>query len=134
MTTGNDTGWHQDFFGLVDERYAMAMRERAVRIPVDGVSLRIAAASGHLVNISATGALVRATEPLTPNFEYPIYLDLPAERVQLTGRVMRSSRTPMKAERPDREEYLVAVRFTALPPTARIAVARLCGSAFTQRE
>jgi PilZ domain-containing protein len=112
----------------------MAIRERAVRVPVEGVSLRIAAASGHLVNISATGALVRATEPLAPNLEYPIYLDLPADRVQLTGRVIRSGAAPSEADRRDREDYLVAVRFTALPPTARIAVARLCGSAFTQRE
>jgi hypothetical protein len=112
----------------------MVIRERAVRVAVEGVSLRIAAASGHLVNISATGALVRATEPLTPNFEYPIYLDLPADRVQLTGRVIRSSAAPGDVRVVDREDYLVAVRFTALPPTARIAVARLCGSAFTQRE
>ena len=112
----------------------MLNRERAVRVPVEGIQLRIAAASGHLVNISATGALVRATEPLTPNFEYPIYLDLPADRVQLTGRVIRSSAAPTSTHVVDAEGYLVAVRFTALPPTARIAVARLCGEAFTQRE
>jgi len=101
---------------------------------VEGVQLRIAAATGRLVNISATGALVRATEPLTPNFEYPIYLDLPADRVQLTGRVIRSSSAPREEHILTREDYLVAVRFTVLPPTARIAVARLCGEAFTQRE
>lgn len=111
----------------------MVMRARAVRVPIEGVSLRIAAASGHLVNISATGALVRATEPLTPNFEYPIYLDLPADRVQLTGRVIRST-TSASDPVSDGEDYLVAVRFTALPPMARVAVARLCGPAFTQRE
>jgi hypothetical protein len=111
----------------------MVIRERAVRVPIDGVSLRIAAASGHLVNISATGALVRATEPLAPNLEYPIYLDLPADRVQLTGRVIRSGAAPNE-DVGDREDYLVAVRFTVLPPTARIAVARLCGAAFTLRE
>jgi hypothetical protein len=112
----------------------MVIRERAVRVPIEGVSLRIAAAAGHLVNISATGALVRATEPLAPNLEYPIYLDLPADRVQLTGRVIRSSAVAGGVHVQDREDYLVAVRFTVLPPTARIAVARLCGSAFTQRE
>jgi len=112
----------------------MLNRERAVRVPVEGIQLRIAAASGHLVNISATGALVRATEPLTPNFEYPIYLDLPSDRVQLTARVIRSSAAPTSTHVVDAEGYLVAVRFTALPPTARIAVARLCGEAFTQRE
>jgi hypothetical protein len=101
---------------------------------VEGVQLRIAAATGHLVNISATGALVRATEPLTPNFEYPIYLDLPADRVQLTGRVIRSSSAPSDDYILAREDYLVAVRFTVVPPTARAAVARLCGPAFTQRE
>ena len=112
----------------------MVIRERAVRVPVEGVSLRIAAASGHLVNISATGALVRATESLAPNLEYPIYLDLLAERVQLTGRVIRSKAERSEKHLRDREDFLVAVRFTVLPPTARIAVARLCGSAFTQRE
>src|SRR5262245_15031557 len=112
----------------------MVIRERAVRVPIDGVSLRIAAASGHLVNISATGALVRATESLPPNLEYPIYLDLPADRIQLTGRVIRSSAERSEAHVRDREGYLVAVRFTALPPSARVAVARLCGTAFTQRE
>jgi c-di-GMP-binding flagellar brake protein YcgR len=112
----------------------MGIRERAVRVPVEGVSLRIAAASGHLVNISATGALVRATEPLTPNFEYPIYLDLPTDRVHLTGRVMRTIAARNEEPRVSHEDYLVAVRFTAVPPTARGAVARLCGAAFTQRE
>ena len=112
----------------------MVMRERAVRVPVDGVSLRIAAASGRLVNISATGALIRATEPLTPNFDYPIYLDLPADRIQLTGRVIRSGNAPRQTDVTNREDYLVAVRFTAVPPAARVAVARLCGTAFTQRE
>ena len=112
----------------------MVIRERAVRVPVDGVSLRIAAASGHLVNISATGALVRATEPLTPTFEYPIYLDLPSDRVQLTGRVMRSTAAPGEERLTNREDYLVAVRFTELSPAARVALARLCGSALTQRE
>jgi len=95
--------------------------------------LRIAAATGHLVNISATGALVRATEPLTRNFEYPIYLDLPADRVQLTGRVVRSS-PAANDDQLLRQDYLVGVRFTVLPPTARAAVARLCGDAFTRRE
>jgi hypothetical protein len=109
------------------------IRERAVRVPVEGVQLRIAAATGRLVNISASGALVRATEPLTPNFEYPIYLDLP-DRVQLTGKVMRSSAAPTEEHILTREDYLVAVRFTVMPPTARAAVARLCGPAFTQRE
>jgi hypothetical protein len=112
----------------------MVIRQRAVRVPVEGVSLRIAAASGHLVNISATGALVRATEALTPNFEYPIYLDLPTDRVQLTGRVMRTIAAPNEPRPVSHEDYLVAVRFTAVPPTARGAVARLCGAAFTQRE
>jgi hypothetical protein len=112
----------------------MVMRERAVRVPIEGVSLRIAAASGHLVNISATGALVRATEPLAPNLEYPIYLDLATDRVQLTGRVIRSGTAPSEKGLRDREAYLVAVRFTVLPPTARVAVARLCGAAFTLSE
>jgi PilZ domain-containing protein len=112
----------------------MVIRERSVRVPIEGVSLRIAAASGHLVNISATGALLRATESLTPNFEYPIYLDLPTDRVHLTGRVMRSTAALNEEQLTNREDYLVAVRFTAVPPAARVAVARLCGSAFTQRE
>jgi hypothetical protein len=96
--------------------------------------LRIAAATGHLVNISASGALVGATEPLTRNFEYPIYLDLPADRVQLTGRVVRSSPAAGDDQLLTREAYLVAVRFTVVPPTARAAVARLCGDSFTRRE
>jgi len=98
------------------------------------VPLRIAAATGRLVNISATGALIRATEPLTRNFEYPIYLDLPADRVHLTGRVVRSSAGAGEDQLPAAEDYLVAVRFTVVPPTARAAVARLCGEAFTRWE
>ena len=98
----------------------MVIRQRAVRVPIEGVSLRIAAASGHLVNISATGALVRATEPLTPPFEDPIYLDLPTDRVQLTGRVIRSSAAASEEHMREGEDYLVAVRFTVLPPGASI--------------
>ena len=112
----------------------MVIRERAVRVPVEGVSLRIAAASGHLVNISATGALVRATESLTPHLEYPIYLDLLAERVQLTARVIRSSAERREEPLRDREDYLVAVKFTPPPPSARVGGARLCGTTFMPRE
>jgi hypothetical protein len=96
--------------------------------------LRIAAATGRLVNISATGALVRATEPLAANLEYPIYLDVPPARVQLTGRVTRSRSAPDSTNGGAREDYLLGVRFTVLPPTARMAVARLCGEALTRRE
>jgi hypothetical protein len=98
------------------------------------VALRIAAATGRLVNISASGALVRATELLATSLEYPIYLDLPPARVQLTARVTRSGSAPVSAHADPREGYLIGVRFTVLPPSARIAVARLCGVAFTQRE
>ena len=119
---------------ISERRYTVANRQRAVRVPVQNVPLRIAAATGRLVNISATGALVRATEQLTPNLEYPIYLNMAADRVQLTARVIRSSSSPADEEARTREDYLVAVRFTVLPPSARAAVARLCGNAYTQRE
>ena len=117
------------------ERFRHVETKRPARVPVHGVQLRVAATSGCLVNISATGALVRAAEPLTPNLEYPFFLETPAARVRFTARVIRSTGAQSDtADSPVPQEYLVAVTFAEMPPNAKHAVAALCGDAYARRE
>ncbi len=112
-----------------------AERRRRARAPAS-VQVRFAGAYGRLLNISATGALVQVTHAPSPERDWPILLNVEPAPVELRGRVVRS--TTVKVELPSatwhRQEYAVAVRFTALPPSAEEAIKRLCGDAFSRDE
>lgn len=111
-------------------------RPRSVRVATAPIEVRLAGAIGRLVNISATGALVQVTHAPPPEREWPIFLNLEQEQVQLRSRVVRSDRVRIELTGAtwQRQEYAVAVTFTDLPPFGAEAVHKLCGDAFEQRE
>ena len=77
---------------------------------------------GRLLNISATGALLRIGAELAIGREYPLILNMPGGPVPLKAQIMRARQT------------LVGVTFTELSPKAKHAIIELCGPAFSQRD
>ncbi len=105
------------------------LRSKRVRTP--GLEARVCTENTHLVNISATGALVRSEVSLAEGLECPFILRARDELVRLMVRVVWAK--PLRVENADPntntddEQYLVAVRFTHLPPLAKAAVSALRG-------
>ncbi len=110
---------------------------RAVRVPTPGVRARVNAATGDLLNVSATGALVRLPRELPVGSSWPVILDLDARRIDLSGRVVRCERLTIALpgggvlERP---AYVTAVMFTHASASAVQGVAQLCGGAIAIEE
>ncbi|MBI3491893.1 MAG: PilZ domain-containing protein [Acidobacteria bacterium] len=109
---------------------------RPVRVSAPAIEVWLGAEFGRLVDISATGALVRTTSPLSAGRECPLILNTPREPARLTVRVVWAEPLlPETSEAPlPRKDYLVGVRFTELPPMAKQVVSGLCGPAFSRRE
>jgi hypothetical protein len=104
-----------------------------VRVPVDNLPMRIAGAPGHLVNISATGALARTSTPLLPDEQCILQMETGWDVVEFGARVVRAGIAPDKRARID-EQFVVALAFTELPPGARHTVEWLCGDAYARVE
>jgi hypothetical protein len=118
---------------MQDESSPPNRQKRPVRVAIDNLPLRIAGAPGHLVNISATGALARTSTPLFADERCILQMETGWDVVELAARVVRSGiATDMRA-RID-EQFVVALEFTELPPGARHTVEWLCGDAYAQVE
>ena len=111
-------------------------RRRSVRVSTGPLQVRIAGILGRLVNVSATGALVRAQHNLHPERETPLRIDVGSEPVELRGRVVRSHAVsiPLPGATWRHQEYAVALAFTQLPPIAKEALRTLCGDRFSEQE
>lgn len=111
-------------------------RFRAVRVATAPIELRFAGVFGRLVNISASGALVRIDQSLSLGCEWPLRLNLESGAVELRARVVRSKPVPVQLAGAawQREEYVLAVKFTDLPPQGKEAIAELCRSATGAQE
>src|SRR5258707_9524966 len=110
---------------------------RPMRVAAPALDVRLGPEHGRLVDISATGALIRTATPLSAGREYQMILNTPRLPARLMVRIVWAEPLrDMEFDPPQAnfKDYLVGVRFTALPPTARQVVSRLCGPAFNQRE
>jgi CheY-like chemotaxis protein len=109
---------------------------RSLRVATQPLRVRIGDVIGQLVNISATGALVRTPEALALDSESPTLIEVEPEPVELHARVVRSH--ALSVSLPGamwrRPEYAVAIAFTELPPRTKDALERLCGEAFGKLE
>ena len=85
-----------------------------------------------MVNVSATGALLRTNVPLTVGRTCPLFMNLPGSPISLTARVARTERVP--PDDASGAQYLVGVMFTEFSSPARQAIAKLCGASFTLHE
>ena len=109
---------------------------RAARVPTAEIEARLGSEFGRLVNISATGALLRISAPFLLGRQCPLILNMPDPPVTLTVRIVRTERTTpteRHGEAPH-AHYLVGVMFTEFPSSARQAIAKLCGDAFSRHE
>ena len=70
----------------------MTYRSRARRVSLPGVRVQLADMPAHVVNVSRTGALVRAGRQLRPGSDWPLTLEFDDASVQLTVRVVRLER------------------------------------------
>ena len=111
-------------------------QSRSVRVATDPYPVRIARASGRLVNVSATGALVHLNRALATEANWPVRVTLEPGPVELEARVVRCQ--PISIDLPGatwlREEYAIGLAFTSLSPVARQALQQLCGDAFDAQQ
>lgn len=109
---------------------------RAARVPTPDVETRLGSEFGRLINVSATGALIRTRAPFQTGHECRLSLNLLDASAILIVRVVRSQgvRINLPGATSQLREYLVGVAFTDLAPAAKHAVESLCGPAFAQIE
>jgi len=108
-------------------------QSRSVRVVVGDLPVRIGGVAGHLVNISATGALARVWGPLSAAAECTMEINTDMGAVALGARVVRSGLVPDVRARID-EQYVVAIAFGELHEGAQHAVQLLCGDAYARVE
>ncbi|MDO8794730.1 MAG: PilZ domain-containing protein [Vicinamibacterales bacterium] len=109
---------------------------RPVRVSTSSVAVRLGTELGHVMDISATGALVRMGAPLVVGRECALFLHMPDEPVPLTVRIIRAAIRPVEIPGATSRlrQYFVGVRFTELSPKAKRTVAQLCRGAFAETE
>lgn len=109
---------------------------RSTRVPAPAIEARLGSQIGRLVNVSATGALVRTNAPFLLGRQVPLTLDLVGTPVTLTVRIVRTERARTVDQCGDEThlQYFVGVMFTELRSLGRQAIATLCGAAFSQHE
>lgn len=109
---------------------------RSARVPTPEIEARLGSEFGRLVNISATGALVRISAPFLLGRQCPLILNTPDAPVTLTVRIVHTERTAPTERHGEAPHvhYLVGVMFTEFPSSAKPAIVKLCGDAFSRHE
>ena len=106
-------------------------RRRSQRVQPGPLRVRLhRMCEGFLVDISATGALVRLPAAQPPDKRITLQLEWQAETVQLTARVVRSTPQQMSTASATlaRTEYHVAVEFSEIPADSAPVLERLLNS------
>jgi hypothetical protein len=107
---------------------------RATRVATPPIEARLGAEFGRLVNVSATGALIRTPVPLTLGHEYPMTLNASQSPPRLVVRVVRAQPRPLNCLAPPPAcPHLIAVRFTE-PPRRRNTSSRHVWRGLLQHE
>lgn len=107
-------------------RFARVTRELEVRLGSE---------VGRIVNVSATGALLRLNCSLLIGRSCPLFINLPGSPISVIVRIVRTERMPPEEPATNRpQQHEVGVMFTELSATARHAIARLCGAAANVHE
>ena len=89
-----------------------------------------------MVNVSATGALLRMRVPFMAGRQCPLSLSVSHEPATLIVRVVRTQQVPvvLPGATSELREYLVGVAFTFVSSQSGETVKNLCGDAFARRE
>ena len=109
---------------------------RSARVATAPLQVHIAGSPGRLVNVSASGALVRVQQRPSLEGDQPMQIDVDPEPVEMRVRVVRSHGVSVALPESawQGQEYAVAVAFAELTPTAKRALKMLCGERFGQQE
>jgi len=110
---------------------------RAVRVPpTSDVDARLGAEFGRMVNVSATGALLRMRVPFRAGRQCPLSLTASGEPATLIVRVVRTMQVPvvLAGATSELREYLVGVSYTYVSAESGETVKALCGEAYAKRE
>lgn len=113
-----------------------AAQRRSVRVITPAVRVKLAGTFGRLMNISASGALVLVQRSLEATRVWPLTLDVDPQPVEVHARVIRSYAVSIQLPGAtwQRQEYAVALTFTAVPDTSREVLKTLCGAAYSKIE
>jgi len=98
------------------------MRGRFARVATSDIEARLGAELARVVNVSATGALLRTNAPFLVGRSCPLLINAPQAPISLKVKIVRT------------EPQLVGVMFTEFTSAAKQGIARLCGSSFNQHE
>lgn len=110
---------------------------RAARVKTADLEARLDSELTRLVNVSATGALLRTTAPFLQGRQCWLKLSqLPDVPPPVWVRVVRSESAPvmLPGGTSRLQHHLVAVSFVELSGRAKQAVAALCGQSFSKHE
>lgn len=109
---------------------------RSVRVDTPPIPVRIARASGRLLNVSASGALVQLNRTLNAGSELLVHVTMDPAPIELRARVIRSNTVAVEISGAvwNRQEHRVGLAFTDLSALARDAIRDLCGEAFSAQE
>ena len=105
----------------------MLEHPRAQRVTISGARVLLANTIANLINVSRTGALIRAGRELLPGSHWPLTLQLHARPVQLTGRVVRLEPTQVKlGDGALRRQFAIAFAFIEPSTTAQTVLETVC--------
>ena len=90
---------------------------RAIRVHIPGARVRVASQVAELLQLSASGALARGTQPLAVGSTCPLTLELTSEVLHVTGRVVSSQGSGTG--------WSIAFAFVQPPVAVRRALERL---------
>lgn len=107
---------------------------RFARVDASNIEARLGSEIGHVVNVSATGALLRVNTEFRVGRSCPLFINLPSSPVSLVVRVVRTERMTADDNTAANAQQLVGVMFTEFSSTARQAIAKLCGPSFHKHE
>ena len=107
---------------------------RFARVDTSHLEARLGSEIGHLVNVSATGALLRMHTDFRVGRSCPLFINMPGSPVSLIVRIVRSERSTLDGDATAATQQLVGVMFTEFSSTARQAIAKLCGASFHKHE
>jgi PilZ domain-containing protein len=107
---------------------------RSARVPTPEIEARIGSEFGRLINISATGALIRTHTAFLLGRQCPLFLHLEPP-ITLTVRIVRVERvTEFDEDGEPLPKYLIGVMFSEFSSSAKQALSKLCGVAFLQHD
>lgn len=104
----------------------MTFRSRARRVVVADARAHLADTVAKVVNVSCTGALIRAGRELRLGSDWPITLELNAVVVRLIGRVVRLERTVGFVAGSVSPQFAIAFAFVEPSTDARSTLDDVC--------